>query len=290
VQFFITINKTTHKRKKIKMITKIIGGICAFIVGILILSFGFDSWGIINAGNVGVVLRMGATTGEIKQPGFYTKTPWIVYVVPMNIQVQKEQTESQSTSKDLQKVDTTISLNLSLSPVEAAKVYQTIGINYIDTVVSPAVQESVKAIMAQYTAEELVTKREEVREAIADLISSKLSPQGIRTEAINIVNFQFSETFNEAIEAKVTAEQNALAAKNTLERVKYEAEQNVARANGEAKAIAIQAQAIQVQGGKAYIQLKALEKWDGKLPQIVGSGAIPFINMSLQQENSPAQQ
>ena len=112
-------------------------------------------------------------------------------------------------------------------------------------------------------------------------MSSKLTPLGIKTEAVNIVNFDFSPSFNQAIEAKVTAEQNALAAKNKLEQIKYEADQNVARSEGEAKAIAIQAQAIQVQGGAAYIQLKALEKWDGKLPTIMGAGAVPFINSTL---------
>jgi regulator of protease activity HflC (stomatin/prohibitin superfamily) len=262
---------------------RIIGSFCAFVVVLIGLVVAFGSWGTIDAGNVGVVLHMGAVTGEIKPAGFFTKMPWTVHVVEMNVQVQKAQTESESTSKDLQKVDATIALNLSLDQSHAAEVYKTIGLNYLEVIVSPAVQESVKAIMAQFTAEELVTQREKVREGIAELISSKLSPQGIKTESIAIVNFKFSNTFNEAIEAKVTAEQNALAAKNKLEQIKYEAEQNVAKSEGEAKAIAIQAAAIQTQGGAAYIQMKALEKWDGKLPQIMGQGSVPFISTALKQ-------
>jgi regulator of protease activity HflC (stomatin/prohibitin superfamily) len=199
----------------------------------------------------------------------------------MNVQVQKEQVDTQCSSKDLQTVKATVSLNLSLMQDKAASVYQTIGVDYLDTVVAPAMQESVKSVMAQYTAEELISKREEVRQSIADLLATKLTPIGVKTEAINIVDFDFSPTFNEAIEAKVTAEQNALAAKNKLEQVKYEADQSVAMAEGQAKAIAIQAQAIQVQGGEAYIQLKALEKWDGKLPQIMGAGTVPFVNTAL---------
>jgi regulator of protease activity HflC (stomatin/prohibitin superfamily) len=263
------------------MITKIIGGILAFFVLLIGLVVAFGSWGTLDAGYVGVVLKMGAVTGEIKPPGFYTKTPWIVHVQPMNIQIQKEQVETECSSHDLQLVKSTVSLNLSLMSDHAAKIYQDIGVGYLNTVVAPAMQESVKAIMAQYTAEELITKRELVRDGIANLISTKLGPVGIKTEAVNIVNFNFSPTFEQAIEAKVTAEQNALAAKNKLEQVKYEAEQAAARADGEAKAITIQAQAIQAQGGEAYIRLKALEKWDGKLPQIVGSGAIPFVNASV---------
>lgn len=260
---------------------QIIGGICAFIVllGLLVVAIG--SWGTIDAGNVGVVLNMGAVTGEIKPAGFYTKTPWVVSVVEMNTQVEKEQTQTEASSKDLQTVTATVSLNISLVPQSAPDIYKNIGVGYLATYVAPAMQESVKAVMAQYTAEELISKRELVRQGISDLLATKLTPIGIKVEAINIVDFKFSETFNQAIENKVTAEQNALASKNKLEQVKFEAEQNVAKAEGEAKAIAIQAQAIQVQGGEAYIQMKALEKWNGTLPQIMGSGAVPFINTAL---------
>jgi regulator of protease activity HflC (stomatin/prohibitin superfamily) len=260
---------------------KISAAIGAFVLLAIVLVLAFGSWGTIDAGNCGVVLRMGAVTGEIKPPGFYTKMPFSIHVVEMNVQVQKEQVDTQCSSKDLQTVKATVSLNLSLMQDKAASVYQTIGVDYLETVVAPAMQESVKSVMAQYTAEELISKREEVRQGIADLLATKLTPIGVKTEAINIVDFDFSSTFNEAIEAKVTAEQNALAAKNKLEQVKYEADQSVAMAEGQAKAIAIQAQAIQVQGGEAYIQLKALEKWDGKLPQIMGAGSVPFINTAL---------
>jgi regulator of protease activity HflC (stomatin/prohibitin superfamily) len=251
----------------------------------LVIAFG--SWGTIDAGNVGVVLHMGATTGEMKQPGFYTKMPWAVHVVEMNVQIQKEQVETEAASRDLQTVQATIALNLSLNPSSAATIYQDVGIGYMDKIVAPAMQESIKSVIAQYTAEELISKREAVRDGIASLLATKLTPQGIKTEAVNIVNFTFSPSFNQAIEAKVTAEQNALAAKNKLEQIKYEADQSVAKAEGEAKAIAIQAQAIQAQGGAAYIQLKALEKWDGRLPQIMGTGAMPFVNTAIE-SNPPA--
>jgi len=263
------------------MVSRIVGGICAFIVLLIGFVIAFGSWGTIDAGNVGVVLRMGAVTGEMKPAGFYTKTPWITHVVEMNVQVQKEQVETQSVSKDLQKVKAVVALNLSLKPSSATSIYQEVGVDYVAKVVAPAMQESIKAVMAQYTAEELIAKREMVRDGIVTLLASKLTPLGINSEALNIVNFDFSPEFNQAIEAKVTAEQNALAAKNKLEQIKYEADQRVAQADGEAKAITIQAAAVQAQGGAAYIQLRALEKWDGKLPQIVGSGPIPFINMSL---------
>ena len=113
---------------------EIVAMICTLLVVLTVLIVAFGSWGTVDAGNVGVVLRMGAVTGEIKQPGFYTKTPWTVHVVDMNVQIQKEQAESKASSKDLQIVDSTISLNLSLDPAKAANVYQTIGIHYLESV------------------------------------------------------------------------------------------------------------------------------------------------------------
>ena len=264
------------------MIIRIAGGIAAFIVGIIVLVILFGSWGTVPAGNRGVVLRMGAVTGEIKQEGFYTKAPLLNTVILMDVRLQKEQVETEGASKDLQTVKATVALNLSVIPQEVANMYQGVGTDYLDKLVAPAMQESIKSVIAQYTAEELVTKREDVRQSIAATLSTKLSPHGIKTDAINIVNFDFSPSFNQAIEAKVTAEQNALAAKNKLEQVKYEADQRVAEADGEAKAISIQAQAIQNQGGSAYIQLKALEKWDGRLPQMMGTGPVPFIQGAMQ--------
>ena len=259
---------------------KAFGGLVAFFFVMIAMVLVFGSWGTISAGHRGVVLDMGRVTGEIKGEGFYTKTPWFQSVVEMDVRVQKEQVQTQAASSDLQIVTTAVSLNLSLDPMKCASVYQSIGEGYLDKIVAPSMQEAVKAVIAQYTAEQLVTKREVVREGIAQLIAEKLSAVGIKTEAVNIVNFDFSRSFNEAIEAKVTAEQSAKAAKNKLEQIKYEAEQRIATAEGEAKAIAIQSQAIQQNGGAAYIQLKALERWDGKLPVYNTAGApMPFVGI-----------
>lgn len=260
------------------MIPKAFGGLVAFIVIVVLLIVATGSWGTIPAGSRGVVLDMGRVTGEIKPEGFYTKMPLLCKVITMNTQVQKEQVEAQAASKDLQTVNATVSLNLSLSPDKCAQMYQTIGTDYMRVMVAPALQESIKSVVARFTAEALISNREVVRQGISDLVAQKLTPIGLRTDAVNIVDFNFSKSFNEAIEAKVTAEQNALAARNKLEQTKYEAEQRVAAAEGEAKAITIQATAIQSQGGTAYINLKAIEKWDGKLPVYNTANApTPFI-------------
>lgn len=258
------------------MKTKIAASVILFFGVLVALIVGFGSWGTVSAGHRGVVLRMGAVKGEIKGEGFYTKTPWVESVKEMDVRQQKEQVVTEGASKDLQTVHATIALNLALSPTKCAEVYQTIGIDYLDKIVAPTMQEGIKAVLAQYTAEELVSKREVVRDAIAKHISEKLMPYGIRTEALNIVNFNFSPSFNQAIEAKVTAEQNALAAKNLLAQKEYEAQQAVATAKGKAESMQIESAALAK--NPQVLQLRALEKWDGVLPRVSG-GAVPFIDV-----------
>lgn len=257
----------------------IIGYISAFFVLLFALVITFGSWGTVPAGHRGVLLRNGAVTSEVKGEGLYFKFPWIESVIPMSVQQTKEVIQTDAASKDLQTVTVHLALNLSLAPDKVATIYQQVGIGYEEVIVDPALKESAKAVIAQYTAEELITKREVVREEVARLLSTKLSPFGLKTEAVNIVNFDFSKTFNQAIEAKVTAEQNALAAKNKLAQITFEAQQAVASANGKADAMTIESKALQ--SNPQILQLRALEKWDGKLPQFLGgNGKMPFVTLS----------
>ena len=267
-----------QRKKEDNIMLKFIGGLCAFMVLVVLLVCAFGSWGTIGAGHRGVVLHMGAVTGEIKGEGFYTKTPWVTDVHEMSVQTLKEQVSTEGASKDLQSVTVEVALNFSLDPLKVAELYQKIGDDYKDKMIGPAMQESIKAVLAGFTAEELITKREIVREDIWKLMTSKLTPMGVRSEGLNIVNFQFSHTFNTAIEAKVTAEQNALAAKNLLAQKEYEAQQQVATARGKAEAMQIESAALAK--NPQVLQLRALEKWNGVLPHVMGgNGAIPFINV-----------
>jgi regulator of protease activity HflC (stomatin/prohibitin superfamily) len=156
--------------------------------------------------------------------------------------------------------------------------WKSVGEDYKIKIIDPAIQEAIKAVTSKYTAEELITKRSQVKDDAKVVLAERLTKEFIIVDELSIVNFDFSKSFNEAIEAKVTAEQNALASKNKLEQVKYEAEQRIVQAKGEAEAIKIQAEAIQNQGGEAYVNLKAIEKWNGTLPTYTG-GAMPFINV-----------
>jgi regulator of protease activity HflC (stomatin/prohibitin superfamily) len=245
------------------------------IVGFILLIVLLDSFGTVNAGERGIRTRFGAVTGVVEQ-GFYVKLPFIESVRTMSVQVQKEQVEADAASSDLQTVKSQIALNFHLDPARVGDIYQNIGVGYKDTVIAPALQESMKDTTAKFTAEQLITNREAVRTTMKQTLSDKLIGRGIIVDDMNIVNFDFSVAFNQAIESKVTAEQNALAAKNKLQQVQFEAQQAQAEATGKAQAITIEAQALR--DNPQVLELRALEKWNGVLPQYTG-GAIPFINV-----------
>jgi regulator of protease activity HflC (stomatin/prohibitin superfamily) len=247
----------------------------------VIIPIIFGSWGTVNAGSRGVKTRMNKVVATVEE-GLYFKIPYIEKVYKMDVKVQKDEVEANAASKDLQTVSSKMAINFNLSPEAAAIIFRSVGTDYKMRIIDPAVQESVKAVTAKYTAEELITKRELVRDEIKTVLSEKMLSYGIIIDQVNITNFDFSQSFNAAIEAKVTAEQSALAAKNKLEQVKFEAEQRVTQAKGEAEAIKIQAAAIQAQGGKEYVSLKYVEKWNGVLPttQMGASEFTPLINIS----------
>ena len=248
----------------------------AFFGLLVLLVVAFGSWTTVTAGHRGVVLRMGAVTGTVLPEGFNGKMPWLDSVVEIEVRTQKDQVSTEGSSLDLQTVRAEIALNYRPVPEKAADIYQQFGEEYKIRIIDPAMQESIKAVMAHHTAVDLIASREVVRQGIKDLLSLKLKAHGILVEEVNIIDLDFSDSFNLAIEAKVTAEQNALAAKNKLAQIKYEAEQKVAEAKGKAEAMQIESAALA--SNPQIIELRALEKWDGILPRVTG-GAVPFINI-----------
>jgi len=258
--------------------------IAAIPVMIIILIILFSTLYTIHAGQRGVLLTFGKPDPVAKGEGLHIKWPWpIQSIVKLDVKTQKYAVDkATAASKDLQTVTTDVTLNYNLNPADVPHLYQTIGEDYQNTVIAPAIQEVIKSATAQYTAEELITKRPEVKDKIDLALKERLSSFNIFVQTVSITNFDFSKSFNDAIELKVTAEQNALAAKNKLAQVEYEAQQRITQAEGEAKAIQIQADAIRSQGGAAYVQLQAIKQWDGKLPTFMGgNGVIPFLNKNL---------
>lgn len=262
---------------------KIIGHIVLLLVALIVV---FGSMGTIDAGERGVKTRFGAVVGQVDQ-GLYFKLPIIETVHKMNVQTKTVKYELEdplfSASRDLQDVKISVLLNYRLDPAQVKTIFQQYGTveQYEERIIRPAVRDTVKAVSGQFTAEELVTKRGEFTDAVVKVLNERLADKFVTTERVNITNFEFSKSFTEAIEAKVTAVQNAEAAKNKLEQVKFEAQQTVETAKAQAEAIKIQAQAINSQGGADYVALQAIKAWDGKLPvTMVPNGALPFINVN----------
>jgi len=173
-------------------------------------------------------------------------------------------------------------LNYHIVPDRANVVYQKIGIQFKERIIDPAILEVVKAVTAKYTAEELITKRPSVSEAMRMALTDRLRAHNIAVDAFSIVIFSFSKVFTEAIEAKQTAEQLALKAKRDLERIKIEAEQKITAAKAEAESLRLQRANISadlIELRRIEANMKAIEKWNGILPQVTGGGAIPMIGL-----------
>ncbi|HVY21889.1 MAG TPA: prohibitin family protein [Steroidobacteraceae bacterium] len=244
------------------------------VIGLLIL---WSSFYTVNAGQRAIVLRFGQVESVVGD-GLHFKAPMIETIKLVDVRTQKAESPANAGTRDLQSVETHVALNYHLNADSLADTYSRIGLDVESKIIDPRIQEVVKAVVARFSAEELLTKRDDVKSEIAGGLRASLLQYNITLEDIQITNFSFSHAFDAAIEAKQTAEQNALKAKNDLDRIKIEAQQKIAMAQAEAEAIKIQAQAIKEQGGSEYVQLKAIEKWNGVLPQVSGS-STPFVNL-----------
>ena len=260
-----------------------IKGIIAVIITLVVLIavtalFAFTKVG---AGERGVILNWGAVQEGVLGEGLHFKIPIYQQIKVLDVKTVKHEVEAEAASSDVQIVKTTVALNYHLDPNDVGKLLQEIEADYRTGIIDPAIQESVKAATARFIAQDLITKRPELRNAIKEELSKKLDGRHIIVDELSIVNLDFSNEYNKAIEQKQVAEQNALKAENDLKRVEFEAEQRVAQARAEAEAIRIQAEAITSQGGRDYVNLKAIEKWSGILPtQMIPGSTVPFINLT----------
>lgn len=248
----------------------------------IVVIFLLNPFVIVGPGQRGVLLKLGAVQDQVLGEGFHFRIPVLQSVVKMDVRIQKEQTESDASSKDLQDTHSTIAVNFHVDPARANWVYQNLKDEYTQRVVDPTVQEVVKAVTARFTALELITQREEVRQQIKGILHERLGQYSIVVDDFAIVNFRFSEQFTAAIESKQTAEQMALKATRDLDRIKVEAEQKLTQARAEAESLRLQKEVITpelVELRKIEAQLKAIEKWNGLMPQVTGS-AMPFVNLA----------
>ena len=278
-------------------VKSILGGIVV-LIGLLMFYAGFV---VVNPGHVGVIKRLGAVSMTPLPEGFHLKIPFLDIVEEIDIRLQPARVPGSAASKDLQQVDTTIVLQYSMNAALVPRTFQQVGNRAIvkSAILTPAIAESVKAITAQFTAEELVTRRAEVtismQAQIENFLTETLTQKDLNG-SISIANlaieeFEFSADFNRSIEEKVRAEQDALKAENEKIKKITQAEASAAErtlsADAEAyktevesiaRAEAIRREAAALKSNPELIQLRMAEKWDGKLPQFTG-GAIPFLQV-----------
>jgi regulator of protease activity HflC (stomatin/prohibitin superfamily) len=265
----------------------------AIIVLIIIGVVASSSVKIVDAGNRGILTHWSAVdlTSPPLDEGIHFVIPFQDEVIQMEVRTLKYDTSTRSASKDLQTVQTTVTVNYHSDPEKVHILYKEIGMNYENRVIQPAIDETVKQVSANYNAEELITKRPLVKADIENAIRERLEAFYVQTEVISITDFEFSPLFAKAIESKVEAEQKAQKAENDLIRIEVEARQleaqavglaaaNIAEANGEAEAISIINRALS--SNPFYLEWLKTQAWDGRLPLVVGEGGTPFISIPTQ--------
>jgi prohibitin 2 len=238
---------------------------------------------IVPAGHRGVITTFGKVDEIVLGEGIHFRIPIVNQIHLIDVRVQKGEGQGDAASRDLQTIQTTVALNYHLRPDRVAITFRDIGglAEVEQRIILPSTQEGVKAITARYTAEELISKREEVRNNIRAFLEDRLGRHGILVDEFSVTNFDFSKSFNDAIEAKTTAEQLKLKAERDLQRIQVEAEQKIASAKAEAESLRLQKQEISPELLKLReieAQRLAIEKWNGVLPTVTG-GAVPFIKI-----------
>ncbi len=228
----------------------------------------FNTFISVKSGHTGVVTTFGKVSDTVLTEGLHVKVPFVQQVVQVDNRVLKSEAKCISASKDLQTITSVIALNYRVSNSKSAELYKNVGVDYQNTIITPTIQDSVKAITAKFTAEELITNRQAVGQEMRELVAKKLESYGVLVDNFNIINFEFSKEFDAAIEAKQTAEQNALKAQQDLARIKVEAQQKIEQAKAEAEAYRLKSQQIT----REMILMEYINKWDGKLPTVASDG------------------
>ncbi len=260
--------KNIIKNKKIIII------IIVTIVTLFLISLSITT---IKSGEVGIRIRFGKVLDRKVNEGFNFQVPIVERIEKVDIKVQKSSVETSSSSKDLQEVQMSIAVNYRIDSERVIELYKNVGMNYRSIILEPAIEESIKAVTSQYTAEELITNRSEVSQKCMEELSKKVEKYGILVKDFNITNFSFSPEFDRAIEEKQVAEQKVLTAKQELEKEKIEAEKKIVVAEAEKKANELKQKTLT----DNIIKEKFIDKWNGELPKVIGTNGIFDISQFI---------
>jgi len=260
--------------------------VCAVMAG---LAASYQS---VPAGYRGVLLRFGAVN-RVLDEGFHLITPFVNTVTLMDVRTQKATAQAAAASQDLQTVSSEVAINYHVIPAEVGMVYKTVGVSYEERVIQPAVQETIKSVISKYTARQLIQQREQVKSQVDALLSKRLLAYNIQVEpnGVSLTNFDFSKEFNQSIESTQVAQQEAAKAKFILSKTTTEAQTAIMKAKGEAESNRLKAIALESRGGEKVLAREWIEKWDGRLPAVTGSGNSNLIDLrSLMEPEAPKKQ
>lgn len=277
----------TEVERRLRLDRIIICGVAAIVA----LGLIFTSFTVVGAGHTGVVSTFGQVSEDVLQEGFHFKAPW-QKVTKMDNRIVKLEVSTEAFSSDLQTVNVNLAVNYRVDTAKSFSIVKNVGTNYEDVLITPAVNEVMKSIMASYTAEQSITNRNIISTALLDELNDKLSDSGIYVSDINIIDFDFSDVYVAAIESKQVAEQEKLRAKIEQEQLTMEKESESARRIIDAEAAAevakIEAEAAAYAGEKEaaanekiaesltrpLIEYYKIQQWDGKLPSVTGADTI----------------
>ncbi|XGV98336.1 MAG: prohibitin family protein [Leptolyngbya sp. BL-A-14] len=246
---------------------------------LLILALLSSFFVIVNAGQRGVLMQFGRVQPDVLDEGIHFIVPIVNTVQLLSVRVQNKEISAEASSKDLQDVYTDVALNWHIVPAEAPLIFQQIGDEsaIVKRIIDPAVEEVLKAVMALYTAEEIITRRGEVKAAVDDLLKARLINYHIIVDDLSLVHVHFSDRFSDAVEAKQVAEQEAKRAGFMVLKAQREAEVKVNLARGEAEAQRLIRETLSPE----FIRKQVVERWDGKLPLIVGDRHSQLLELEL---------
>ncbi len=266
-------------KKEVTVTPKIKTAAIVAIIAVVVVFLLANCFTVVEAGHTGVVVTLGKVNEGVLQEGLHVKAPFVQQVVKIDNRIVKLEVETEAFSKDLQTVSTTLAINYRVDTSKSYSIYKNIGANYEDVLVTPAVNEVLKAITAKYTAEESVTNRELISDGLIAGLNEKLNSIGLYITDVNIINFDFSEAFINAIEEKQVAQQQLLKAETEKQTAitNAEAEAETIRIKAEAEAKANETLNKSLTGN--VLEYNKIEKWDGKMPQVMGGETGTFIDL-----------
>ena len=253
--------------------------IAAVIIVLAVIVVALGSYFTVPAGSVAIKLRFGKIIGSYTE-GLHLKLPLIDKVEKFSVRIKKDSFETAAFSKDLQSVGLTLAINHRILPETIISVYRNLGPDYTNTVLRPAVEEWTKAVLAKYSAESVISNRVQVAKELDEILKQKMAEKQVVISDVAITNFEFSPQFLKAVEEKQIAEQEAKRATNLVEKVKKEAEQKILQAQAEAQSLRLQREVVSdnlIRLRQVEAQLKAIEKWDGRMPTYMAGDQMPFV-------------